>query len=271
MGVDMTDELSVEYTPGLDPDRSSVARIYDYMIGGTHNFAVDRHEAEKLQAIWPGFGATARANRAFAQRAVRYLAAEGIRQFLDLGSGIPTMGNVHEIAQAEDPAARVVYVDVEEAAVRHSRFLLRNNANATAVQADLRDPAQVLAHPEVSALLDLAEPVAVLLVAVLHFVPDEEDARRIVAGYHGAMASGSHLVISHLTADGEGGDAVRTFAASYSSASLVARDREQVLGLLDGFSLVEPGLVFTDGWRPDPDSVPDPLAAGGYTAVARRL
>src|SRR5579859_5118792 len=159
--------------PGVDTGKANIARVYDYWLGGSHNFRADQDAARALIAIEPNTRAIMRANRAFLGRAVRYLAGEaGIRQFLDIGSGIPTEQNVHQVAQAVAPGARVVYVDNDDVAVAHSRLMLEDNRDATIVHADLREPAKILADPETQLLIDFTRPVAVLLVAVLHFIPD---------------------------------------------------------------------------------------------------
>jgi hypothetical protein len=241
---------------GLEPigtDRPSSARMYDYFLGGSHNFAVDRAAAQRVLAGFPIMVDGMRANRAFLGRAVRFLVSAGIDQFLDLGSGIPTVGNVHEIAQRADPYARVAYVDVEPIAVQHSRTLLAENDLATAIQADLRRPADVLGDPAVRALLDLHRPVAVLIVGTMHFIPDEDDPAGIVAGYRDALAPGSYLALTHGTAEGQ--DPVQTAAAEAvyraSPTPLHLRERDDVLAMFDGFDLVEPGLAAVHAWRPD--------------------
>jgi SAM-dependent methyltransferase len=236
-------------------ERPSVARIYDYHLGGSHNFAADRKAAEQIAAIMPELPLIMRANRAFLGRAVRFVAAAGVRQFLDLGSGIPTAGNVHEIAQRASPEARIVYVDVDPIAVAHSRAILADNPFATAVRADLREVNTVLRLPDVTELIDLALPVAVLMVAVLHFVPDRDDPAGIVAGYRDAMAPGSYLVMSHAAASEDeaapagADDAAAEYSRTVAEATL--RTRAQVLDLLGGFGLVPPGVVYVDQWRPD--------------------
>src|SRR5947208_805756 len=181
-------ELSSGVPDDIDVTRPSAARVYDYFLGGAHNFEVDRQLAAQIASLTPNLAQTMRANRSFLRRAVRYLVAQGIEQFLDLGSGIPTTGNVHEVAQAANLRARVVYVDNEPVAVAHSRHLLATNPYATIVDADLRRPSVVMRHHETRRLLDFSRPVAVLMVSVLHFVTDEEDPAGIVAAYRDALA-----------------------------------------------------------------------------------
>ena len=251
----------------IDIDRPSAARIYDYHLGGGHNFAVDREIAEKVAALMPELPLIMRANRAFLLRAVRLLLESGIRQFLDLGSGIPTVGNVHEIAQAADPAARVVYVDSDPVAVAHSQALLAGNDKAGVVHADLRDIRTVLAAPEVARLIDFSRPVGLLMVAVLHFVPDRDDPAGIVAAYRDAVPPGSYLVLSHGAASEEthapAGSSEALAAYSRSVTETTLRTRAEVAAMFDGFEPVDPGVVYVTRWRPWPASdggEPAPLA-----------
>jgi SAM-dependent methyltransferase len=239
---------------GHQAEGPSIARIYDYLLGGSHNFPADLEAATAFLARWPDARETMRANRAFLGRAVRYLAGPaGIRQFLDIGSGIPTMGNVHEIAQQTAPDARVVYVDNEEVAVLHSRAILARSQNATAIQADLRRPAEMLGSPQLLGLLDLSQPVALLLVAVLHFFPDSDQPAALVAELRDALAPGSCVVISHGTTDGQ---ATHVAAAmghyNQTTAPFQPRTRAEVLTFFEGLEMVDPGLVPVPLWRPDP-------------------
>jgi S-adenosyl methyltransferase len=240
----------------VDLERASVARVYDYNLGGAHNFAVDREVAEQLNAVIPDLPLIQRANRSFLRRAVRFLSAAGIRQFLDLGSGIPTVGNVHEIAQRTAPESRVVYVDVDPVAVAHGQALLAGNERVVSIQADLREPDKVLADPQVRRVLDFTAPMAVLTVAVLHFVADDEDPEGVVGRYRDAVVPGSFLVISHATQEGEQrqrAEEAMTVAARNKIPGTL-RDRGAVGRLFAGFELVEPGLVYTTEWRPEPDT-----------------
>lgn len=258
---------------GVDLDRPNAARVYDYYLGGAHNFAVDRKMADEALADWPELPQIMRTNRAFLRRAVRFLVRSGVRQFLDLGSGIPTVGNVHEVARAEDPSCRVVYVDIDPVAVTHSRAILADDPRVTAVQADLRDPAAVLDLAQTRGGLDLSLPVGVLLVAVLHFVPDRDDPTAVVAGYRRAIAPGSYLVICHATAEGQGQRAT-THRDLYARTPtpMTMRSRAEVAALMAGFDLVEPGLVPMVLWRPDDgaDLPPNPMVFPGYAAVGAR-
>jgi S-adenosyl methyltransferase len=261
----------------VDLERPSVARIYDYNLGGAHNFAIDRRVAAQMAAAMPDLPAINWANRSFLRRAVRFLVAQGIRQFLDLGSGIPTVGNVHEIAQAAAPESRVAYVDIDAVAAAHGQALLSGNERAIAVQADLRRPDDVLGNPEIPRLLDFRAPIGVLMVAVLHFVAD--DPAGIIGRYRDAVVPGSYLVVSHAT---EGGQHERaraaTAVAQRNSMPATLRGAAEVAALFAGFELVEPGLVYTPQWRPEPDANefdgrPEraaTLAAVGVKPVSRR-
>ena len=261
------------WSPGtVDPDRPSVARMYDYYLGGSHNFAADRALARVAVNHWPDLPMVMRANRAFMRRAVRYLISEGVTQFLDLGSGIPTVGNVHEVAASTDPASRVVYVDIDPVAVAHSRALLENAPGAAVVQADARDAAKVLLEAQATGLLDFSRPVAVMMVALLHFIPNPDDPAGIVAAYRDALAPGSHLVLSHATLDGNT-DLMRDHEQIYrrSASPIHGRTHAQVTALFDGFELVSPSVVYLPLWRPEPDGAPaaDPERYAGYAAVGR--
>jgi S-adenosyl methyltransferase len=261
--------------PEVDVERANVARVYDALLGGSHNFAVDRDVASALTAIEPGARDAARANRAFLGRAVRFLVDAGIRQFLDIGSGVPTLGNVHEIAQATAPESRVVYVDTDPVAIAHSRSILSGNKQATIVHADLREPEAILAHPEVTRLIDFSQPVGLLLVAVLHFITDEENPGDLVKRLGEAIVPGSYLAISHGTLDGRSNQVVEAVEKLYSRASAPGRPRDHasVEAFFDGFGLLDPGLVYLPLWRPDPGDMPfaHPEQSWGYAGVARVL
>jgi len=245
-----------------EPAVAAASRVYDYLLGGTHNYPVDREVAAQMLRTFPMAAVGARYNRDFLRRAVRFLTAAGVRQFLDLGSGIPTAGNVHQIAQAEVPDARVVYVDYEAEAARLGGELLQDNDFARTLRADLRDPEVVFGSPEVRELLDLSQPVAVLMISVLHFVTDDAEALDVVRRYLAHLAPGSYLAITHLApAEGRIGALQEESSRVYNKTvaeSLASRDRTQVGAFFTGLDLVEPGLVPLPDWRPeDPDYVPD--------------
>ncbi len=246
--------------PGPDLGRPNAARMYDYMLGGSHNFGTDRRAVDRLLQAVPDAADVARANRAFLARAVRFLVAAGIRQFIDVGSGIPTRGNVHEIAQRAAPDARVLSVDVDPVAVAHSRAVLAGNERARAIRADVRHPEQILSHPELRSLLDLSQPFAVLLVAVLHFVADADEPAQVVAQFRDALPPGGYVVISHGTADSRPDDgALVADAYRATSTPLVLRSREQIVDLFTGLDLVPPGVVWATEWHPDhPNDVGSP-------------
>jgi hypothetical protein len=238
-----------------DIERPSPARIYDYWLGGSNNFAADREVAERTAATMPTLRAAIWANRAFLRRAVKHLVTEhGITQFLDLGSGVPTVGNVHEIAQSTDPSCRVLYVDIDPVAVAHGHSLLADNPQAAVIHADLRHPATVLEHPQTGALLDFDQPIAVLMIAVLHFIPDTEHPLEIVHAYRDAVSPGSYLTLSHAAPDLEHPDEQSNMIDDYQRSTRVPfihRTPEQLAAWLDGFTVQEPGIVQVNEWRPE--------------------
>ncbi|MBB5953994.1 SAM-dependent methyltransferase [Saccharothrix tamanrassetensis] len=244
----MTD---LDWVPdGIDVNVPSVARTYDYLLGGAHNLAVDRRMGDQMLCVLPGARDLVRLNRAFLRRAVTHLVDSGINQFLDIGSGIPTVGNVHEIA----PQANVVYVDKDPVAVAHSRMILAGVERATAVQADLREPEDLLSRPEITALLDFDRPIAVLMLLVVHFSPDSEDPVGYIGRYRDRLAPGSRLVVSHATADRRVDtmrEAANTVRRSNSQDNLVYRTHAEVSALFTGFELEEPGVTGCALWRPD--------------------
>jgi SAM-dependent methyltransferase len=234
----------------VDMDKPSPARVYDALLGGSHNFEVDRAAAAHGTSIMPDLPVVTAANRRFLRRAVDHLAGRGITQFLDLGAGIPTVGNTHEIAQRHDPANRVVYVDIDAVAVAHATAILDGNAHATAIRGDLRTPDALLADVDRTGLIDLTRPVGLLMVAVLHLLPDDDAPARATAALRDVAAPGSHLALSHLTAER---DADRTARLSSAVArrdrvSLVFRPRAQIAAFFGDFALVPPGLVDVARW-----------------------
>jgi SAM-dependent methyltransferase len=270
MPMEVADRAPVE----VDLTRPNAARMYDYYLGGCHNFAVDREAARRAIDLWPEVPRIISANRAFLHRAVRQLTRAGVRQFLDLGSGIPTAGNVHEIARGGAPDVRVVYVDNDPVAVAHARMILTGDPYTEVIQADLRHPDLVLAHRRLRGLLDLHQPVALLMVAVLHFVADVDEPARIIRQYRDALAVGSSLVVSHATEDGQGPGQAAEHRQLYARTAtpMTMRSHAQITQLLHGWDLLNPGLVRLPLWRPDSDAtIPhDPEAFAGYAALGRK-
>src|SRR3954452_5092703 len=245
----MADEIQ-SLVDQIDTGRPSVARMYDYYLGGRDNYVVDREAADQMMLAVPESKEMVLANRAFLVRAVHYLAAElGIRQFLDIGSGLPTRQNVHEVAQAVSPDSRVVYVDHDPPAVVHGRALLAAGDNTAFVHGDLLRPDEILADPQVGELIDFDEPVAVLIVAILHFVSDEDDPGAIVGRLHEAMAPGSHLAVSHVLDDPRS-HAIGQILTASGAPPWFPRPQEEVVRFFAGFDLVEPGVAVLPRWRP---------------------
>ncbi|HEX3790864.1 MAG TPA: SAM-dependent methyltransferase [Pseudonocardiaceae bacterium] len=270
----MPDErVSTDWVPEtVDTTRPNAARVYDWYLQGAHNFSVDRDFGRRAEELLPDVKRVALMNRQFLGRAVRELSDLGVTQFLDLGSGIPTVGNVHQIAQRINPEARVVYVDNEAVAVAHSQLILQDNENADIVAGDVRDPAAVLGSPIAQRLLDFSQPVGIIMCTILHFILDKDDPHGIVRRYRDACSTGSYLAISHGTTDNRPdlqafGDAYRETANAVN-----LRPRDQVMPFFDGYELIEPGLVFTPAWRPDIPVDPDEAARSGvYAGVGRKV
>jgi hypothetical protein len=257
---------------------ATAARMYDYYLGGVHNFPADREAAERVIAQFPFMPVVARANRAFLGRAVRYLTGVGIRQFLDIGSGIPTEGNVHEIAQGQAPDARTVYVDVDPVAVSESLMLLEGNEQADAIRGDLRDPSGILNHPRVRRQLNFDQPIGLLLAAILHFVPDDTQAYDSVAQMVAALAPGSYLVVSAAAAESfaPNNELTRAVIDVYrqrTTTSAASRSRSEIERFFTGLDLVEPGVVWLHQW-PDPglssEFDDDPTRSGEWAAIGRK-
>jgi hypothetical protein len=243
---------------------ATAARIYDYFLDGLHNFPADREAAARVVAMMPAAPAMAKANRAFLRRGVRYLAEAGVRQFLDLGSGMPTQGSVHEIVQQVAPESRVVYVDIDPIAVLESQEIIGANDRVTAVQGDLREPGAILAHPRVRRTLDFSQPVALLLCAVLHIVPDDDQAYGLVSEFRDALAPGSYLLVSHGSQEGaeatitsaEHG-AIQQLYGQRTATPAGGRTRDAVARFFGDAQLVDPGIVWVTQWRPQPDDPAD--------------
>lgn len=260
---------------GVDMTRASPARMYDALLGGSHNFKVDRVAAETSTKLVPDLPRLALSNRAFLRRAVRYLSDAGIHQFLDIGSGIPTAGNVHEVAQELDPRARVLYVDIDPVAVTQAGTILIGNEQADAIEADLRKPDELLDLAARSGLIDFSEPVGLLLIAVLHLVQDHEQPRELVAQLRAAVPVGSHVAISHLTSAQRPDDAARLEAqsANGSRTGIRFRDRAAITAMFDGWEMVEPGVVELPQWHPESerDLHEMPGRSLGLAGVGRRV
>jgi SAM-dependent methyltransferase len=258
--------------PTIDADRPSPARVYDYLLGGGHNFAADRRVVERLLVVFPEAPLVAQANRAFLRRAVKFLVDRGIRQFLDIGSGIPTLGHVHEIAQGLAPDSRIVYVDIDPVAVAHSREVVAGNDRAAAIQEDFRRPEQILDDPDVRRLFDFGEPVAVLMVALFHHLSDADDPVGLMARLTEPLVAGSYIVASHIT--GDGGTHVAKALEIYrgSGMDVTSRSRTQIEALFAGWDLVAPGVVWAPQWRPEWPPSPDdwPERSAAYVGIARK-
>ncbi|GGJ15482.1 SAM-dependent methyltransferase [Streptomyces brasiliensis] len=253
----------------IDTSRPHPARIYDYLLGGKDNYEVDQQAGDQLAAAAPEVRIGLRANRDFLRRAVRYVVDSGVRQIVDIGTGLPTSPNVHEVAQHTAPDVRVAYVDNDPIVKAHGDALLSGFGTTSIVLADLREPHAVVDHPDVRRIIDFDEPVALLLVAVVHFLTDEDEPAQIVATLRDALPAGSFLVLSHATgdfADRSEAQAVYTRA----SASLNLRTRTEIEHFFDGFDLVEPGLAQVPFWRPDTPPPPRSAEIGFYGGVARK-
>ncbi|WP_066364227.1 SAM-dependent methyltransferase [Herbidospora mongoliensis] len=253
----------------IDPTIPHPARVYDYLLGGKDHFASDREAGEQLIKLSPGTREGVRAHRHFLRRAVRHLAGEaGITQFLDIGTGIPTQGNTHEIAQGINPEARVVYVDNDPIVLVHGRALLTSSeeGRTTVIEADLRDPESILAHPQVNAILDFTRPVAIIMAGVLHFVTDDDKPGELVERYKAAVPSGSHLLLSHITLDFAPQVAEGEFTKPYDKgpASMVPRTHAQVNEFFQDWTFLAPGLVEVVTWRPDENEYQEPIPGGGH-------
>ncbi|WP_370012318.1 SAM-dependent methyltransferase [Nocardia cyriacigeorgica] len=259
---------------GVDMQQASPARMYDALLGGSHNFEVDRRAAEMGTKLVPDLPRLALSNRAFLRRTVRYLVEAGVTQFLDIGSGIPTAGNVHEIARELDPSCRVLYVDIDPVAVAHSRAILGDTEQAAAIEGDLRKPADLLAAVRATGLIDFDRPVGVLLVAVLHLVADADDPAGKVAELRAAVPAGSYVAISHLTSALRPEDAAQlgASAANDNRVGIHFRSREAIEAMFEGWDLVEPGVVELPAWRPESerDQHEAPGRSLGLAGLARK-
>jgi hypothetical protein len=271
MEVTVMDQHDDPPSASIDISTPSVARMYDYYLGGKDNFQVDRDAVDRVVEAMPEIRQVTLQIRAFLRRAVRYMAHQGIRQFLDIGSGLPTVGNVHEIAQEINPEARVVYVDNDPVVLAHGRALLATDDNTTVAAGDMRRPAEVLDHSETRALIDFDEPVGVLMIAMIHFLTVEERPR-VMGHLRDTLAPGSYLAATHASGDGQSPEAVAQVESVYTATPtpIYFRNHAEIARFFDGFDLIDPGLVPLDAWRPDPSDPAPEGASWGYGAVGRK-
>lgn len=263
----MADVDDEQVPAGVDTSTPSIARVYDYLLGGKDNFACDRTVADQLRSVAPEVEAMARQNRAFLGRVVRFLAEQGIRQFIDIGTGLPTNNNVHQVAQSVASDAKVVYVDNDPIVLAHARALLAENQNTVVVAGDLRRPEEILADENLLRTVDLDQPVAILLVGILYFFSDEDKPFDIVTRFRDALPSGGYLALSHIVSD-DSPDAITAAQEIYRSflrrGGDARRSKDQVRTFFDGLDLVDPGLVYVRDWRPDePTDITNTWMMGG--------
>jgi O-methyltransferase involved in polyketide biosynthesis len=251
----------------FDPTKPNIARVWDYWLGGKDNFAADRELAQTMLEVQPISALMARENRQFLSRAVSYVAAHGVRQFIDVGAGLPTVLNTHEIARNVEPEARVAYVDNDPVVISHARSLLAKSPGVIAVPGDMRDPARILADARLAELIDLAEPASVILSAILHFA-DAATAREVGAAFARALVPGSYLIISVGTGSRAEGE---NFASAYTAGHIRTHSPEEILSFFDGLELVPPGLVPVQAWYGDaPAPEVEPRTANFIGGVARK-
>jgi len=271
----------VEYDePDLSTDRAHSARVYDYLLGGKDNYAVDRAAAQAIMRLWPAVGKAAVANRSFMHRAARFMAEQGITQFLDIGTGIPTEPNLHQVVQAVTPTARVVYVDNDPLVLVHAAAFMESDPRGRTayLQADLRHPGSILDSPELHDVLDTDRPIGLSMIALLHFVTDDDEATAVLARMTGALAPGSFLALTHGS-DEFDPERMRALADVYAATGFEYRFRghAEIADLLDGLELVEPGIVQIHTWRPErvrgaPAGPPiDRRDVAGYGVVAQKV
>jgi hypothetical protein len=252
---------------GIDTGKPHPARVYDYLLGGRDNYEVDRDTAEEMLAALPRLREAARENRRFLHRAVRTVVEAGIRQIIDIGTGIPTSPNTHEIAHSIAPQTRVLYIDNEPIVQVHAHAHLTDAPNTAFMLADFRETQAILEHPDLRSMIDLTQPTAVLAVALMHFITDQEGPAQCIAALRDALSPGSYLALTHATADGVEDDVEGALSAYRRyTVNVTPRPRAEVLRLFDGFDLVEPGLTTVAQWRPDPGQT-DPPRYGVYAGL----
>ncbi len=257
---------------GVDTDVPNAARMYDYYLGGLHNFPADREMAQRVLGAYPLLPTVLQQNRAFLRRSVRYMVRQGIRQFIDLGSGLPTVGNVHEIAQSEAPDSRVVYVDADPTAVLHSRLMLVGNPAATVLQLDVREPDRVLEHRDLRWQIDPEKPVGLLCMMLLHFIGGADDASAMMKEYRDRLAPGRYVGLSHASGDLDPEAAEKVMALYARTGSpMYFRPHAEVQAFFGDFEIIEPGVVLANDWHPELEDIP--LTKGdisGYVGVGRK-
>jgi hypothetical protein len=269
-------DLGTPWAPSHVPlDKPSAARMYDYFLGGYHNFAVDRRAADAATAIYPEFPLVMQANRAFLRRAVKFLLDQGISRFLDVGSGIPTVDNTHQVAAKVNPSSCVVYIDNDPIAVAHSAAMLRDEPNATVIEADVVQYDRILAHPVVQDLLRPGEPIGLLLIFLLHFILEDDSAYALVRRLIDVLPSGSYVAISHGTEEHVPSDVRDQLLRLYSGTTnpVRVRTRAEFERFFEGLDVVEPGITYVPLWRPEaPDDllVDRPERAAGFAGVGRK-
>ncbi len=263
---------------GFDPTTPNIARMNDYLLGGKDNFAADRQTAEKALEVAPELLVLMREWRMFIRRVVRFLAESGIRQFIDVGTGLPANENVHEIAQATAPCARVVYVDSDPVVCSHAQALLADNEQTIAIRADIREPGEIVGNQALCKLIDLDQPVAILLLTVLHQIPDDNVVRRAIANFRDAMTPGSYLAIQHAVCDSRP-EVTESLTSLYQDEKAITgsrrarntRTKAKIESFFDGLELVDPGVVYLPAWRPEPGSaVDDPESVWLVGGVGRK-
>jgi hypothetical protein len=248
------------------PDIPSAARVYDYLLGGKDNYPADRKAAEAILAALPNARVAVQWNRAFLRRAVEYMVGTaGITQIIDVGAGLPTVGPTHEVAVGVNKDTRVVYVDRDPVVLAHSRDMLQGLPNVMVVQHDLGEPAEILADPDLLGLIDFSQPVGLMYLSVLHFVPDSADPAGLIARMLSAFPGGSHIAISHITTDGTSAITTTERLMAKTPDRVSTRTHAEILDLVSGLDVVEPGLVWLPEWRPEPDmAMPENVAEAYY-------